>query len=511
MTRPPPIQALLSRWRADPQIGGNVSAWEILGETKAQLEPIPADIHPDLRQALKGKGIETIYSHQAESLRAIWEGRCPVIITSTASGKTLCYNLPVLDHLFRDPGARAIYLFPTKALTQDQHSGLLDLLSDSDHHSIVPAIYDGDTPANQRPAIRKNARIVLSNPDMLHTAILPHHTAWAAFFHDLRFVILDEMHIYRGVFGSHVANVLRRLRRIARFYGAKPQFILTSATIANPLELAAGLIEPEEGQEELRLIDQDGAPHGQKHFLIYNPPVINADLGIRRSAVQESVHLAAELLAYQIQTILFGRTRRTVEILLTLLRDQAGGEANPRVSIRGYRSGYLAQQRRAIEQGLRNGQVHAVAATTALELGIDIGALGAALMVGYPGSIAAAWQQAGRAGRGEEPSLAILVATADPLDQFFATHPEYFFGRNPEQALVNPDNLLILLAHIRCASFELPFWRGERFGSLDSERLSEFLEFMVEERLLHFSNERYYWMSDQYPAQAVSLRTASSG
>lgn len=501
---------LLSRWRVDPQIGGNAAAWEVLAQSQAQLERLPADLHPTLLQALSRKGIQSIYSHQAEALRAIWNGLCPVIITSTASGKTLCYNLPVLDHLLRDPAGRALFLFPTKALTQDQLSGLRNLLETPQDAAVNAAIYDGDTPSNQRPVIRSKARIVLSNPDMLHTAILPHHTAWTAFFRDLRFVVLDEMHIYRGVFGSHVANVIRRLRRITRFYGGNPQFILTSATIANPMELAERLIQPDRGQADLVLIDRDGAPHGQKHFLIYNPPVTNAELGIRRSAVQESVRLAGELLDNNIQTIIFGRTRRSVEILLTLLRERARDGENRQGSIRGYRSGYLPQERRAIEQGLRNGQVRAVVATTALELGIDIGALGAAIMVGYPGSIAAAWQQAGRAGRGEDTSLAILVATADPLDQFLATHPEYFFGRSPEQALVNPDNLLILLAHIRCASFELPFHRDEHFGDLDPERVNDFLDFLVQERVLHRSREKYFWMADQYPAQMVSLRSASA-
>lgn len=523
------LQSVLSRWRADPQIGGNLSAWERLPAAPAQTEDLPLDLYPDLRLALQNQGIQRLYSHQAQALRAAWAGRQVVLVTRTASGKTLGYNLPVLDCLLRDPETSALYLFPTKALAQDQLSSLRGLLSalprpapggEADFRPIGPAIYDGDTPSGARPAIREKSRLVLSNPDMLHTAILPHHTAWAGFFRQLRFVVVDEMHIYRGVFGSHVANVLRRLRRVAQYYGSYPQFILTSATIANPLELASRLIEPEGGPGDLELVDRDGAAHGPRHFLIYNPPVTDPELGLRKSAFQESVRLAADLLDSQVQTILFARSRRSVELLLTYLREKASGEnrpwpvttgspeANP--AIRGYRSGYLPGQRREIEHGLRSGSVRAVVATNALELGIDIGALGAAILVGYPGSIAAAWQQAGRAGRGDEPALSVLVATPDPLDQFLASHPDYFFGRSPEQALINPDNLLILLAHIRCAAFELPFRAGERFGGLEAGRLKEFLDFLVEQGLLHFSRQRYFWMADQYPAAGVSLRSASA-
>ena len=439
-----------------------------------------------------------------------------MVVTGTASGKTLCYNLPVLDRLLRDPQARALYLFPTKALAQDQLAGL-DTLTTALRSQLGPkaplpgiGVYDGDTPAHQRPAMRKNARLILSNPDMLHTGILPHHTNWAEFFANLRFVVIDEIHVYRGVFGSHVANVLRRLKRVAAFYGAFPQFVLTSATIANPAEFARKLVE-----QAVALVDEDGAARGPKQFVIYNPPVVDQETGLRRSALQESVRLADDLLAYNIQTILFGRSRRTVELILTYLRERAGGDstsalADPAEQIRGYRSGYLPQQRRAIERGLRQGLVRAVVATNALELGIDIGQMGAALLVGYPGTIAATWQQAGRAGRGQETSLAVLVATADPLDQFLASHPDYLFERSPESALINPDNLLILLEHLRCAAFELPFRRGDPFGSLPPEQVAEFLDFLSQGGELHPSGDQYFWMADQYPAQAVSLRSASS-
>ena len=332
------------------------------------------------------------------------------------------------------------------------------------------------------------------------------------FWRGLRYVVIDEVHTYRGVFGSHIANVLRRLKRVALFYGARPQFILTSATIANPAEFASQLIE-----EPVHLIDQDGSWRGPRHFLIYNPPIVDRDLGLRRSAMQESARLAEDLLASQVQTILFARSRRSVEILLTYLRQRSPlsrgkqpetGEVEE--MIRGYRSGYLPQERRAIERGLRQGKVRAVVATTALELGIDIGGMGAAILVGYPGTIAATLQQAGRAGRGEQAALAVLVATPDPLDQFLAAHPEYIFERSPEHVLINPDNLLILLGHLRCAAFELPFKQGDAFGKLEAGKLAEFLEFLEEQGTLHRSGAQYFWIADQYPAQAVSLRSTSA-
>jgi DEAD/DEAH box helicase domain-containing protein len=379
------------------------------------------------------------------------------------------------------------------------------------------AIYDGDTPQKDRPAIRKNARIVLSNPDMLHTGILPHHTNWSDFFTHLRFVVIDEAHTYRGVFGSHVANVIRRLKRVANFYGANLQFILASATIGNPKELAEHLIE-----EPVHLIDNDGSARGPRHFIIYNPPITDPALGLRKSSLLEGVRLAQDLLTSNVQSVVFARSRRSVEIVLRYLQGNQSVDSsiesplidyaslpNLQLAVRGYRSGYLPTQRREIEKGLREGTVKTVVATNALELGIDIGGLGAAILVGYPGTVASARQQAGRAGRGLESAAAVMVASALPLDQFLAHHPEYFFERSPEQALVNPDHLLILLEHLRCAMFELPFQKGEGFGGLSGETIDEYLQFLISNNEAHESQDKVYWMADQYPAANISLRSAS--
>ncbi len=503
-----PLEELLRNWKYDPLTARNIVTWETAPPRAAVTRPFPEDLPAPLREALSDLSIPSLYSHQAQAWTHSRAGENIVLATGTASGKTLAYNLPVLASLFENPDARALYLFPTKALTQDQLSNLQVLQEKVPN--LRSAIYDGDTPARNRPAIRVNARLVLTNPDMLHTGILPHHTGWADFFQNLKFVVVDELHTYRGVFGSHVANVIRRLKRVAAFYGAGPHFILTSATIGNPGELAEKLIEA-----PVTLIDQDGSARGERHFIIYNPPIVNESLGLRKSALLESVRLAQDLLSSKVQSVVFARSRRSVEIILTYLQ----GSTNPSypsnseilgdagsAGVRGYRSGYLPSQRREIEQGLRDGEVKLVVATNALELGIDIGGLGAAVLVGYPGSVASAWQQAGRAGRGDAPAAAILVTSALPLDQFLAHHPEYFLERSPEQALINPDHLLILLEHLRCAMFELPFEEGEHFGSTG---VDEFLEFLVANREAHQSNDKYFWMADKYPASDISLRSAS--
>lgn len=500
------VQSLLSRWRADPDIGGNVTAWETIPSRQAHLIEMPGELHPALMEALAGEGIEKLYSHQAQAWEAVRGKHHLVLATGTASGKTLAYTLPVLDTLLRNSFARALYLFPTKALAQDQLKTVEELLSlgpQNQGHTpaIAAAAYDGDTPRHERRAIRDKSRLVISNPDMLHLGILPHHTAWPDLFSQLQYVVIDEMHVYRGVFGSHVANVIRRLKRIASHYGSNPQFILTSATIGNPAELAGKLVE-----EPLIAITDDGSERGAKHFLIYNPPIVNEELGIRASMIAESVRLADDLLRYKLQSIVFGRTRRTVEMMLTYLRSLHSTSE----SIRAYRSGYLPGHRREIEQGIRNGQVQAVVATSALELGIDIGGMGATVQAGYPGSIASTWQQAGRAGRGSEASLSVMVTSQNPADQFLAHHPDYFFGRSPEHALINPNNLLILLKHLQSAAFELPFQSGESFGNVDPAQVTEFLEILHAEGQLHKSDQKYFWMGDRYPSAEVSLRSAST-
>ena len=510
------LQSLIAHWRSEPEVAQNVVEWHTIPAQIARLVPFPADLHPALAGALINLGLQELYLHQSISWDYANKLENVVIKTGTASGKSLCYNLAVLDALIRDPDARALYLFPTKALAQDQLTGLQKLTSavsiyQPKNTPLKSAIYDGDTPSKARSAIRSSSRIILTNPDMLHTGVLPNHTIWAEFLRNLRYVVIDEMHVYRGVFGSHVANVLRRLKRIASFYGASPLFFLTSATIGNAKELAEQLIEA-----PVALVDEDGSGRGSRHFIVYNPPVVNSELGIRRGVVQESVRLAEDLLAGGVQTIIFGRTRRSIELILTYLRERLPrGEVELEKdkfteSVRGYRSGYLPSERREIEGGLRNGAVRAVVATNALELGIDIGKMGAALIAGYPGSIAATWQQAGRAGRGQETALAVLLTSSDPLDQFLARYPEYFFGRSPEQGLINPNNLLILIGHLRCAAFELPFQDGESFGNIPAEQLHEMLDYLREEGLLHYSGGKYFWIADQYPSQGISLRSASA-
>ena len=492
-----PLVTLLEYWKRDPETAPNLVAWQTLPPRPAQTHPLPDDLPDPVKKTLFASGIHTLYSHQLEAWTHTRRGENIILSTGTASGKTLAYNLPVFASLLQDPNARALYLFPTKALTQDQLSvisGQMSVLRPllSEHWTLTTAIYDGDTPQKDRSAIRKNARIVLSNPDMLHTGILPHHTNWLDFFSSLKYVVIDEAHTYRGVFGSHVANVLRRLKRVAEFYGARPQFILASATIGNPQELAERLVE-----EPVHLIDEDGSARGPRHFILYNPPITDRSLGLRKSSVLEGVRLAQDLLRQDVQSVIFARSRRSVEIILTYLQgdlqsqigNQKSKTANP---IRGYRSGYLPNQRREIEKGLREGTVRTVVATNALELGIDIGGLGAAILVGYPGTVASARQQAGRAGRGLESAAAVMIASASPLDQFLAHHPEYFFERSPEQALVNPDHLLILLDHLRCAMFELPFQKGDGFGSLPAEVIDEYLQFMIANNEAHQSHDKYF-------------------
>jgi DEAD/DEAH box helicase domain-containing protein len=501
------LQLVLDQLEGDAQLTRRITHWRHLPPRPGSYASFPAGLETRLIEALHQRGIEHPYSHQARAVSAVLNGDNVVVVTPTASGKTLCYNLPVLNTLLQGSAAsRALYLFPTKALAQDQLAELRALADCPDLSAISPqsfATYDGDTPQSARAQIRKTARIVISNPDMLHAGILPHHTRWAQFFQGLRYVVLDEIHTYRGVFGSHVANLLRRLKRICHFYGASPQFICASATIANPLDLAERLVE-----QSFTLVgaEEDGSPQGEKHFLFYNPPLVDTELGIRRSAVSDARLLAEQFLAARVQTIVFARARLTTEVLLTYLRDAALRDGLPAEQVQGYRGGYLPSERREIERGLRQRQVLGVVATNALELGINIGHLDACIMTGYPGTIASTWQQAGRAGRRADTSVAVMIASASPLDQYIVNHPDYFFGRSPEQALLNPDNLVIAVNHIRCAAFELPFAQGEQFGRFPHTQ--EVLSFLEEEEVLRLSGTQWHYTDHVYPAEAVSLRTA---
>lgn len=496
------IRKLIDRWQQDPEFRENVTYWQVTAAREAVSSPIPTSLDPRLHSALNTLGITQLYSHQAEAVERARNGENLVIATGTASGKTLCYNLPAVQQALANPNARILYLFPTKALTQDQFTSLDQLLKAVPSKMPMPVnIFDGDTPQHMRSAMRKQSVFLLTNPDMLHQGILPHHAIWQPFFQGLSLVVIDEMHTYRGIFGSHFANLLRRLKRIAAFYGAFPKFILTSATIANPVELAEVLID-----DRVSLIDQSGAPHGEKHFLLYNPPLVDAKLGLRKSSVQTGVNLGLTLLEANRQTLLFARTRRTVEMLLTYLLEKLPYQLRPKV--RGYRSGYLKSDRREIEQGFKNGSVRLVVATSALELGIDIGELESVVLVGYPGSIATTLQRAGRAGRKQQDSLALMVATNDAMDQYLARHPEYL-SNSPEKALVDPNNLLVLYQHLRCATFELPFAPEENFGPVDSGNLREIFQAMSATGEILTRNEMHYWVADAYPSAEISLRSST--
>jgi DEAD/DEAH box helicase domain-containing protein len=478
-----------------------VTAIRRLPSREPQWAPFPDWIRPELANAYREKGKIQLYSHQAEAANRIRSGKNIVIVTPTASGKTLCYNLPVLNAIIENLDTRALYIFPTKALAQDQLAELQDLGKRlADPFGVFT--YDGDTPSDARRSIRQQGHVVLTNPDMLHSGILPHHTKWTRLFENLRYIVIDELHMYRGVFGSHLANVLRRLKRICRFYGRNPQFIFSSATIANPGELAARLIG-----SDVEVLDGNGAPAAEKYFIFYNPPVVNKFLGIRRSYINETWRIARGFLKHDLQTIVFANSRLHTEILLTYLKQDNPPPPGAPENICGYRGGYLPNERREIENGLRSGRIRAVVATNALELGIDVGSLDAAVLAGYPGTIASTWQRAGRAGRRNGVSCAVLVASSNPLDQFIIKHPDYFFSGSPEHAYIQPDNLEILVNHLKCAAFELPIESDEIFGDVD---LSLLCKRLAEAGYLHKSGSYWHWIQEAYPADAVSLRSISS-
>ena len=476
---------------------GEITLDQVISEASANFAPLPPDLKPGLVTALAGRGIHRLYSHQADAYRAVRQGRHLVVVTPTASGKTLCYNLPVLQRLLEDPQRRALYLYPTKALAQDQLAELSAL-----KHGLPIELradtYDGDTPPGRRTAIREGGHVVMTNPDMLHAGLLPHHTRWRRLFSSLDFVVVDELHTYRGLFGSQVANVIRRLKRICEFYGSRPIFICASATIANPLELAKRLLE----EENVELVERNGAPRGERRLIFYNPPLVNREMGIRRSSMLEARRIAAPWIRAGHQTIVFCRSRLQVEVMLSYLRQDLAPRLDSHQRVRGYRAGYLPLHRREIEAGLRSGEITGVVSTNALELGIDIGSLQAAVLVGYPGTIASTWQQLGRAGR-RSGSIGVFVASSSPLDQFIVRHPEYFLSADPEEGLIDPDNLLLLAGHLQAGLFELPFEEHERLGRAD---VHELLQVFEEDGSATRSAGRWFWSRQAFPAEEVHLR-----
>ena len=494
------LPQLLEKLKNDPAFMENVTAWRTVPPREAQYAPWPEDIDPRLPAALGKHGVQRLYTHQAACFSAAQAGEDFVVVTPTASGKTLCYNLPVLSQILKDPDARALYLFPTKALSADQVSELYELI-ELMGVDIKTFTYDGDTPAAARRAVRQAGHVVVTNPDMLHSGILPQHTKWVKLFENLKYIVVDEIHTYRGVFGSNLANVLRRLLRLCDFYGSHPRFILCSATIANPKELAETLIG-----RPVTVIDDNGAPLGERHVIFYNPPVVNEQLGIRKSVLNETMRVSQMLLQNHISSIIFARSRVQVEVLTKRLKDLVRDPVGNSGRVRGYRSGYLPSERREIERGLRAGDIQAVVSTNALELGIDIGALEACVLCGYPGTIASTWQQSGRAGRRHGVSATFMVASSAALDQFIVTHPDYFFTQPAENALLNPDNLYILLSHFKCAAYELPFKAGETLGNAAGGE--EMLEYLEESNILHRVGDTYHWMAEDFPASEMSLRTA---
>jgi DEAD/DEAH box helicase domain-containing protein len=490
------MSALLPRF--DPtEFSGEITLDHLIPGTAADFVPLPADLRPELVAALARRGVQRLYSHQAEAYAAVRGRRHLVVVTPTASGKTLCFNLPVLQRLLENPEKRALYLYPTKALAQDQLAELGALKAGLPIEVRVDT-YDGDTPPGRRTAIREGGHVVMTNPDMLHTGLLPHHTRWRRLFSSLEFVVIDELHTYRGLFGSQVANVIRRLKRICSFYGSNPTFICASATIRNPRELARRLLE----EDDITLVDRSGAPRGERRLIFYNPPLLNRDLGVRRSSMLEARRIAAPWIRSGTQTIVFCRSRLQVEVMLSYLRQDLDPRLDSSRRVRGYRAGYLPLHRREIEAGLRSGEITGVVSTNALELGIDIGSLQCAVLVGYPGTIASTWQQLGRAGR-RSGSVGVFVASSSPLDQFIVRHPEYFLGTDPEEGLIDPDNLLLLAAHLQAGLFELPFLDDERLGGAD---VQELLRLFEEDGSATRSAGRWFWSRQAFPAEEVHLR-----
>ena len=543
--RPPPwahevgVDVVVNQWLSDQTVIECFAAERTLAPSQAEFAALPADLDERLVRGLRRRGIEQLYSHQREAVSAALSGRHVITATPTASGKSHCLHLPVLDALAKDATASAIYLYPTKALSRDQEHDLHGLIRDAE--LAIPAlVYDGDTPDDARRAARSQGRLVLTNPDMLHASILPNHARWARVFQNLKYVVIDELHTYRGVFGSHMAHVITRLKRIAEFHGSRPRFVTATATIGNPREHAARLLGLE--PDDVTVVSSSGAPTAERRLFLYNPPIVNAELGIRGSALKHAVKLAVDLLAARVPSIIFAGSRSSVEVMLKYIREKSPGV--PADAIFGYRGGYLPDKRRAIEKGLREGAIRCVVATNALELGIDIGDLDAVICVGYPGSIAATWQRFGRAGRRGEKSIAVMVLNSRATDQFMANQPDYVLDANAEEARIDPDNVEILVQHLKCAAFELSFRLGpvgpdsaaahaassvppvsrpdaqlgpglpqpdlsRRYAGLDEDATREALDYLARQGLLHSSRGQYSWTGDTSPASHVSLRSIS--
>jgi DEAD/DEAH box helicase domain-containing protein len=512
-TRARGVDAVIAAWRASGSVRQCFSAEQSFLPREARFAPFPASVSKNLFDALGAQGVDRLYTHQAEAIDAALARKSVVIATPTASGKSLCFHVPVLEAMLADPSATALYVYPTKALSRDQEISLGELLT-SAKVGAPATVFDGDTPNDARRAARERCRIVLTNPDMLHAGILPTHARWARFFQGLRYVVFDELHMYRGVFGSHLAHVIARLKRVARFHGAEPTFIGATATIGNPREHAArlfGLVP-----EAVTLVDESGAPRAPREVYVYNPPVVNEELGIRASTLKQSVALAADLVRAHVSTIVFGPSRNSVEVMLKYLRERVGDEVPPD-AIMGYRGGYLPETRRRVEAGLRNGEILGVVATNALELGIDIGDLDAVICAGYPGSVAGTWQRFGRAGRRGSRSIAVLVCSSDPLDQFLAREPGYVLDARAEEARIDPANTEILVQHLKCAAFEAPFevapvdakagGAAEGYLGLDASGTRDALDYLARHGLIHESGGRHYWAGEAFPASNVSLRS----
>lgn len=507
------VDAVVERWRAERSIVECVTDARQLAARPAEYAPVPERLDARLIAALAGRGIRRLYSHQRQAVSAALAGQHVVTATPTASGKSLCLHLPVLDALAKDETASALYLYPTKALSRDQEHGLHELIREA-RLGIPALVFDGDTPGDARRVARQQSRVVLTNPDMLHASILPNHARWARVFQNLRYVVIDELHVYRGVFGSHVAHVLSRLSRVAAFHGSQPRYVMATATIGNPREHASRLLGVE--TEDVRVITSSGAPAAEREVFLYNPPIVNEELGIRASALKHAVRLTNDLLAARVPTIVFAGSRNSVEVMLKYVREKAPSE--PAEAIFGYRGGYLPARRRAIERGLREGTIRCVVATNALELGIDIGDLDAVVCVGYPGSVAATWQRFGRAGRRDSKSIAVMVCNSRATDQFMAHHPEYVLDASSEEARIDPENVEIVLQHLKCAAFEAPFRQSSHdaevplatgYSRLGPAGTQQALDYLSQQGLLHADGGLYHWIGETSPAARVSLRSPS--